>query len=139
MAMHTKTETGGLSTIMRNYAMLLGLRDSEAAALAAALAGTADAPKSESEALKRVERAVLDPADADGSDRALIATWLAGQDSDRDLARLPQGRPAATGLSMPAQSLDPMTLNEMAQSFGTAIGMRAEPRRQPARVPSRAR
>ena len=129
----------GLSTIMRNYAMLLGLRENEAAALAQAIAAAPDAPRSEGEALKRVEHAVLDPADLEGSDRALIATWLAGQDADRDPARLPQARPAATGLSMPAQRIEPVGLNEMAQSIGAAIGLRPVPRQQPARISSRAR
>jgi hypothetical protein len=139
MAMSNTTDAGGLTTIMQNYAVLLGLREREALALARSIADGTHAPKNEREALSRVEHAVLDPADADGSDRALIATWLSGQDADRDPTRLPQGKPVATGLIMSPQSIEPVSFGEMVQALGSAIGARGVPARQPVRVTSRAR
>jgi hypothetical protein len=125
-ALHGKTapkadsQVDIIRDVMRGYAMLLGLREAEASALASAIASGPERPSDEREALARVERAVLDPADRDGSDRMLLATWLAAQDSDRDLSRLPKGSPVATGLSMPPQNLSPIALQDVAQLFGFA-------------------
>ena len=121
-ALHSGTDmrVDDLRDIMRGYAMLLGLREAEAAALASAIAAGPDRPANEREALARVERAVLDPADADGSDRAMLATWLAGQDADRDPGRLPKGAPTATGLPMPPQALEVISLFDVAQLFAPA-------------------
>ena len=119
-ALHGVTDTGVdiIRDIMRGYAMLLGLREAEASALAQAIASGPDRPANERQALMRVERAVLDPADADGPDKMLLATWLSGQDADREPSRLPQGAPVAAGLSMPAQKLDIVSLLDMAQLLG---------------------
>jgi hypothetical protein len=111
--------------------MLLGLREAEAQALALAIASGPERPAHEREALIRVERAVLDPNDADGSDRMLLATWLSAQDADRDQSRLPQGAPAATGLSMPPQNLDPVSLQTVVQLFSGSARPRLETRSRP--------
>ena len=137
-ALHGKTapkfdaaEVDIIRDVMRGYAMLLGLREAEASALALAIAKGPERPASEREALARVERAVLDPADADGSDRMLLGTWLAAQDSDRDQSRLPKGAPSASGLSMPPQNIDPISLQNVIQLFGGAARPRLDARGRP--------
>jgi hypothetical protein len=129
-ALQGKTDNGVdiIRDIMRGYAMLLGLREAEAQGLALAIASGPDRPGSERDALARVERAVLDPADADGSDKMLLATWLAAQDADRDPSRLPKGCPVATGLTMPPQKLEILSLQDVAQAFGVAARPRLEAR-----------
>ncbi len=129
-ALHAKTAPKGdiIRDVMRGYAMLLGLREAEASALATAIASGPERPADEREALARVERAVLDPADADGSDRAMLATWLTAQDSDRDPSRLPKGAPAATGLAMPPQNLVTISLQDVAELFGAPQRARLETR-----------
>jgi hypothetical protein len=135
-AVHGKTapKVDVIRDVMRGYAMLLGLREAEASALATAIAVGPERPAHEREALARVERAVLDPADADGSDRMLLATWLAAQDADRDPSRLPQGAPVAAGLPMPPQKLETISLQDVAALFGAP----ARPR-VPARIEARSR
>lgn len=128
----TKGKLDSLRSIMREYAVLLGLREAEAGALACAIASGSDRPLDERDALARVERAVLDPADRDGSDRTILATWLAAQDSDRDPSRLPKGSPEAAGLPMPSQVLQTVTVQEIAQVFGFAGPARQRSRRNPA-------
>lgn len=107
-----------LRTIMERYAVLLGTRETEARALAAAIAAGPDRPTNEIAALDRIRRAVLDVSEADGAERAMISTWLARHDADRDPVRLPQAGPEATGLPMPAQDLSMIAAREIAAFFG---------------------